>query len=202
MVNTLNFPALSIPALAVVFISSVWLLLGRDWRYLIVALSLQYVGAFLLVALSWSIEMAVVKVLTGWMAGAVLGVGMAIVPSSERGEEGIEPSGRLFRLMAVGLVAMVVLSSALKMIEWLPGVGLEVVLGSLILIGNGLLMLGLTNRPFKITLGLLTLLSGFEILYAALEVSALVAGLLAGVNLGIALVGAFLMVIPSMEAAE
>jgi hypothetical protein len=145
--------------------------------------------------------MAVVKIL--WVDGwSRFGCRYGDPSKFRRVEEGFETSGRLFRLLAVGLVAMVVLSSALKMTEWLPEVGLEVILGSLILIGNGLLQIGLTNRPFKVTLGLLTLLTGFEILYASLEVSALVAGLLAGVNLGIALVGAFLMVVPSMEAVE
>jgi hypothetical protein len=48
-------------------------------------------------------------------------------------------------------------------------------------------------------LGLLTVLSGFEILYSAVEVSALVTGLLAGVNLGLALVGAYLLLAPTLE---
>ena len=136
------------------------------------------------------------------MSGAVLGVGLSIVPKTWQGEEEFWPSGRLFRLLAVGLVTLVVISSALKIIQYLPGVGLEVVLGSLILTGNGLLNLGLTNHPFRVAVGLLTLLSGFEILYAALETSALVAGLLAGVNLVLALVGAFLILVPSMEAFD
>jgi hypothetical protein len=202
MFETIAFPAVSFPALTLIFITSILLLLGRDWRWIVAALALQYVGVFMLVALSWPLEMAVVKVITGWMAGAVLGVGVAIVPLTRQEEERFWPSGRLFRLLAVGLVALVIFSSSPKIAERLPNVGLEVVLGSLILIGNGLLNLGLTSHPFRVTVGLLTLLSGFEILYAALEVSALVAGLLAGVNLGLALVGAFLMVVPSMEVAD
>jgi len=202
MFETIAFPAVSFPALTLIFITSILLLLGRDWRWIVAALALQYVGVFMLVALSWPLEMAVVKVITGWMAGAVLGVGVAIVPLTSQEEGRFWPSGRLFRLLAVGLVALVIFSSSPKIAERLPNVGLEVVLGSLILIGNGLLNLGLTTHPFRVAVGLLTLLSGFEILYAALEVSALVAGLLAGVNLGLALVGAFLMVVPSMEAAD
>jgi len=202
MFETIAFPAVSFPALTLIFITSILLLLGRDWRWIVAALALQYVGVFMLVALSWPLEMAVVKVITGWMAGAVLGVGVAIVPLTRQEEGRFWPSGRLFRLLAVGLVALVIFSSSPKIAERLPNVGLEVVLGSLILIGNGLLNLGLTTHPFRVAVGLLTLLSGFEILYAALEVSALVAGLLAGVNLGLALVGAFLMVVPSMEAAD
>ena len=46
-------------------------------------------------------------------------------------------------------------------------------------------------------IGLLTFLSGFEILYAALENSVLVAGLLAAINLGLALVGAYLASAPA-----
>ena len=68
--------------------------------------------------------------------------------------------------------------------------------------GMGLLHLGLTNHPFRVTLGLLTVLSGFEILYAAVETSTLVAGLLAGINLGLALVCAYLLVAPLLEEPE
>lgn len=42
---------------------------------------------------------------------------------------------------------------------------------------------------FYIILGLLTFLSGFELLYAALELSLLLEALFAGINLGLALVG-------------
>jgi hypothetical protein len=54
----------------------------------------------------------------------------------------------------------------------------------------------------RVTIGLLTALSGFEIIYAAIETSTLVTGLLAGVNLGLALAGAYLIIAPTMEAAE
>ena len=65
--------------------------------------------------------------------------------------------------------------------------------------GIGVLHLGLTNHPFRIAVGLLTMISGFEVLYAAVESSALVAGLLAVINLGIALAGVYLLVVPSMQ---
>jgi hypothetical protein len=47
-----------------------------------------------------------------------------------------------------------------------------------------------------VTLGLLTVLGGFEIFYAAVEDSTLVTGLLAGVDLGLALLGAYLISLP------
>ena len=59
--------------------------------------------------------------------------------------------------------------------------------------------MGLTALPLRIVLGLLTVFSGFEILYAVVETSTLVSGLLAGVSLGLALVGAYLMTVPTLE---
>jgi len=70
------------------------------------------------------------------------------------------------------------------------------------LIGIGLLQLSLSSHLLRVIIGLLTILSGFEIIYAAVETSALVTGLLAGVNLGLALVGAYLLIAPTMEAAS
>lgn len=63
----------------------------------------------------------------------------------------------------------------------------------------GLLQLSLTSNPLRVIIGILTSLSGFEILYAAIETSTLVTGLLAVVTLGLALVGAYLLITPTME---
>jgi len=52
------------------------------------------------------------------------------------------------------------------------------------------------------SLGLLTVLGGFEVLYAVVETSILVTGLLAMANLGIALVGAYLLSVPELEVSE
>ncbi|OQX64595.1 MAG: hypothetical protein B5M51_03245 [Anaerolinea sp. 4484_236] len=75
----------------------------------------------------------------------------------------------------------------------LPGIGLAEVAGSLLLLGMGLLHLGMTIQPLRVIIGLLTILAGFEMLYAAVETSTLVAALLAVINLGLALVGSYLL---------
>ncbi|MBM4427137.1 MAG: hypothetical protein FJ031_07855 [Chloroflexi bacterium] len=81
---------------------------------------------------------------------------------------------------------------------------MPVIAGSLLLIGAGVVHLGVTSDLFRVTLGLLTLLAGFEILYAALESAILVTGLLAVVNLGLGVLGAYLMVAGStpLESEE
>ena len=70
------------------------------------------------------------------------------------------------------------------------------------LIGMGLLQLGFAPTALQTILGLLTTAAGFEIFYAVVEKSTLVAGLLSMTNLGLALAGAYLLVAPHMEQDE
>jgi hypothetical protein len=80
--------------------------------------------------------------------------------------------------------------------------GLAVTAGSLLLVGMGLLHLGLTANTLRITLGLMTILSGFEALYTAVEGSVLVAALLAVIILGLALVGSYLLLASNAKEGE
>jgi hypothetical protein len=195
----LDLAGFSLPALAVLTLTGLALLISRDWRWMIFALALQYAGIFFLVILVWPFEIAVVKLIAGWMAGAILGIAISNVPVVWEQEEHTIPASRVFRLLAAALVGLAVSSLASPIQEWLPGIAMELVWASLIMIGLGLLQLGLTSQPFRTVVGLLTALAGFEILYAAVETSTLVAGLLAGVNIGLSLVGAYLLLSPSME---
>ncbi len=197
----LNLVGISQPAVYLIILASLLILMIRSWRWIILVLFLQYLGVFLLMTISWSVEMAAAKVISGWMAGAILGVAMSNVRSSSQEESQSWLAGYLFRLMAAGLVILAVFSIAPQVSAWFHGLSLYISWGGLILIGMGLLHLGLTDRPFRVIVGLLTILSGFEIIYAALESSLLVTALLAAVDLGLALVGAYLVFTPSLEEA-
>jgi hypothetical protein len=179
-------------------VTSLSLLIERDWRWNLAALALQYVGVTVLVANQWPAGMALIKLVVGWMAGAALGLtqfGQPVDPAQERSW----PSSRIFRILSGGLVILVVSTFASQGLDWLPGVPPPQVWGGLVLIGVGMLQLGMTAQPFKVVIGLQTILSGFEILYAAVESSVLVAGLLAAINLGLALVGTYLLTNGSPE---
>ncbi len=198
----LDLTRLEIPAVLLLTATSLTLLASHRWRWCLAALALQYAGVFALTALSWPVALAVVKVIAGWMAGLVLAIAVINSPEAGLAEERAQPGGAIFRLLAAGLVVLVVASVAPRTASWMAGVEMGQVWGGLMLIGIGLLHLGLTAQPLRVVLGLLTVLSGFEILYAAVEDSTLVAGLLAGINLGLALVGAYLLVSPGLEGAE
>jgi hypothetical protein len=195
----LDLARFALPAVILLTATSLTMLASHRWRWCLFALALQYAGVFTLVALNWPFALAAVKVVAGWMAGLVLVIAVLSSSDTWQSEERTQPGGALFRLLAAGLIAMVVASIAPRVARWMPGVEMEQVWGGLILIGIGLLHLGLTAQPLRVVLGLLTVLSGFEILYAAVESATLVAGLLAGVNLGLALVGAYLLVSPGLE---
>ena len=75
----------------------------------------------------------------------------------------------------------------------MAGVEAPVIAGALLLSGMGLLQLGTRNETTHVIFGLLTVLAGFEVFYAAVEGSILVAGLLAVVTLGLGLAGAYLL---------
>lgn len=181
---------LSLLAEVVLVITTLFLLLNQNWRWNIIALSVQYLAVFTLVALVWPVGLAAVKLVAGWMAGAVLGASQPPAELSEDPQSG--GPGFLFRFMVAILVWVLVFTLAPVLIKWLA-LPPALVTGAILLIGMGLINLGMTTRPLRVLLGLLTTLSGFELLYAAVENSVLVAGLLAVVTLGLALVGAYLL---------
>jgi hypothetical protein len=176
------------------------LLLSRDWRWILGILAAQYLGVFWLTFAHWPIAMAAVKLVTGWMACAALGITQINI-TGEHVQETAWPQSRLFRVVAAALIAVASLSLAVRAAAWL-GTELTTTWGSMLLIGIGLLYLGITAQPLRIVTGLLTLLAGFEILYAAVENSVLVAALLAVINLGLALAGAYLISSTSKEETE
>ncbi|HUI90106.1 MAG TPA: hypothetical protein VLX61_15415 [Anaerolineales bacterium] len=183
-------------------ITSAGLLLYRDWRWGLALLVGQYAGVFWLVLQHWPLGMAAAKLVGGWMAAASLGITLLNLPQQADPVEKYWTQGRAFRLFMVGMAALLAAAAAPSIEAMLPGTGIPVAMGGILLTAMGLLQLGMTTQVLRVILGLLTALSGFEILYAAMEGSSLVAGLLVVVNLGLGLVGAYLLIVASAEKTE
>jgi hypothetical protein len=186
-------------AFLIALVASTGLLFHRDWRWSIGWLAAQYLGVFWLVQTHWPVSMAAAKLVTGWMVCAILVIAQINTPPAE--DTGSSwPQGRLFRLFTAGIVGTATFALSLPASTWL-GLSLPVTWGSLILIGMGLLQLGISAQSFRVVLGLLAVLAGFEILYASVESSTLVAALLSAVNLGLALAGAYFLNMHQEEEA-
>ena len=189
-------------AVIIVLITAAGLLLVRDWRWSIILLAAQYFGMFLLTLQHWPLGMATVKVVAGWMSAAILGMTRSGLPTDEFDEQGIWPRGRLFRLFMAGMVLMIVSAVTPGVDTIMADAGYAFTAGSLLLIGMGLLHLGITSHILRVVIGLMTVLAGFETLYSAVEGSVLVAGLLAVINLGLSLVGAYLLIAENSQEEE
>jgi hypothetical protein len=182
--------------------TAIVVLVSRDWRVAIAGMGLQYLLAFLLIIPSWPLELAAVKLVTGWISISILGVTRLNLEEEVRAQKSSVPTGRAFQILTSLLILLVVAGAAPRLAGWTSAIGINQAWGGLLLIGMGLIQLGLRPGFFRSSLGLLTLFSGFEILYAAVEASTLVAGLLAVVNLGIALAGSYLLQAPVLEPQE
>ncbi len=186
-------------AVVLIFITTTSALTSRDWRVSLGVLAIQYLAVAWLVTRHLPIAMGSVKLIVGWIAIAILGMTRLNLTSNELQEsDSFFPRGGFFRVTLMGIVTLAAAGAAPSIEAAIPGLGLPVITGGLLLIGAGVAHLGVTNDLLRVTLGLLTVLAGFECLYAAVESAILVNGLLAVVNLGLGILGSYLLIAGSV----
>jgi hypothetical protein len=187
------------PAFLIVTIgASIGQMLSRDWRWNIGFLGAQYLGVFWFVQTIWPFNLAIIKLISGMIVCLALATSQKSTASFAKPETAW-PQGYLFRLLAAALIVLATLAVTPPTSTWL---GLNNPIGtwvSLLLISIGLLQLGITTQPLRVIIALLTLISGFEIIYAFVETSALVAAMLVLINLGLSLVGTYLLSTENVE---
>jgi len=176
----------------------------NDRRWMLLMLAGEYVALTWLSATIMPIQTAAVKLVAGMMVCAVLALSIVRVghESDIAQREGL-PSGIAFKVIAVLLVSFSAWGLAERGSEYIPGtVSRAATLGSMFLIGMGLLHIGISEDPFRIGIGLLTVLAGFEIIYAAVEPSLAILALMAAVNIGLSIIVSYLMVGTSTHRTE
>ena len=180
-------------AFIILVVTAMIILIFRDWRINAGALALQYVAVFILVSLSWPMGVAVIKLIVGWMATAAIALTCMRQLSSDIPQE---PTASLFfRGLAGLLVILVIFVFAPRLQETMfPRVNMYIIQGGIMLIGMALMQLGTNAEPTLTIFSLLSFLAGFEVIHAALELSTLLTGLLAIVNLSLALIGVYFIV--------
>lgn len=168
----------------------------RVWIVNAIALAIQYLAVFVLLCTVRPVSLAVVKLFVGWMVTLTLFLSL-ITDGELRKASGLLKfsAGEIFRLLA-GLFAAFFLAAFLPSLqsEVFPQTALPLLLAAFSLLVLGLFQASMISEPFYVIIGLLTFLLGVELLYASLELSILLEALFAGVNLGLALVGAFFVI--------
>lgn len=182
------------------FICGLSILLVQNRRWMTGMLAIQYIGVFSLVSISWPMEIAVVKLVAGWMSAAVLFLTYEnILDADQEFPLAASLPELFFKTFLAVLIGFAVYSMVPEALRWFLGATPQQILGGLWLLGLGILQLALSREPIRIITGLLTVISGFEILYATLEASVLMTGLLAIMNIGLAFVGAYIIMASSLE---
>lgn len=181
-------------AVGVMAATSAAILIDRDWRLSLGALAVQYLAAFWLVTRHLPFVMGSTKLISGWMVVAALGMTYLGLSNMEEEKQSPHlPRGQWFRLILLLIVVLATVGATPRIEMAIPGLGLPVIAGGLLLMGAGAAHLSATSGRLNVILGLLTILTGFEIIHAAVESSILVTGLLAVTNLGLGLTGAYLL---------
>ncbi|MEW6567413.1 MAG: hypothetical protein AB1449_04435 [Chloroflexota bacterium] len=175
-----------------------------DRRLLLAVLAAQCALSSWLVAQAVPLTVAAGKLAAGWMACGVLALTVHASLGVERPADGSQlPTGGAFRVAAVLLILAVGVGLGRGAWPLVPGLSTTSRLGTAFLTTLGLLHIGITEDPLRVGLGLLTLLSGFEVLYSVLEPSLAVTALLAAVHLGTAIVVSYLLlVVPASARRE
>ncbi|MCB2213926.1 hypothetical protein KQH50_00885 [bacterium] len=183
----------SILSFLIIAITAMVILVFRDWRAVAAALVLQYLAAFALITRSWPIGMSVVKLIVGWMSTAA--IFLTYFRREKTPAYTDTTASFVFRGLAGLLVILVVfiITPGLQS-NVFPQLNLIVLQSGLMLMGLALMQLGTNSDAYLTIVSLLSLISGFEVIYAGLELSTLLTGLLAIVNLGITLVGVYFIV--------
>lgn len=179
-------------AVGLIAIAATGVLLARDWRWSLGLMAAQYLAAAILTTAHWPVGMAAALLVAGWMSVAALGMTLTALPPRIPSTETSWPQARAFRLFMAGMVYVLAAGLTPRIGAFLAGISSPVIAGSILLMGVGFLLLGTNAQVLPITLGLFTVLMGFEVFYSAVEGSILVAGMLAAVNLGLGLAGAYL----------
>jgi hypothetical protein len=118
-----------------------------------------------------------------------------------RSEEIGTPSSRIFILLLAFLSWLIVAATINRLNAWLPIEYTNLFIGMVFMV-CGIIKLSTDQRIFNVIMGLLTLLSGFDVIYSSLEGSALVTALYALIVVSICVLGSYLEGIFSAEEEE
>lgn len=183
-------------ALVVLLLAAAINLVRRQWALNILALGIQYICVFLILLEVRTPLLAAIKLIVGLMVSTML---YLILASSGLIESLLVrrrvSSGEIFRATIALLLVLVSSLAAPELRDSVFPQSSQLLLSaSLGLILFGLFQMGTITEPLYLVIGLLTFLSGFELLYASLEFSRVLEALFTAVNLSLALVGCYFIV--------
>ena len=177
------------------------LLIVERPSFQIAILAAQYASVAWLTSLALPPQVAAVKLVAGMITCGVLA--LTVAGSRSPSESG---SGKAFRAIASILIMGAAIGIGRANWMRIPDIHPEAIMSATILLSMGLLQLGLFRTPLRVCIGLITMLSGFEIAYAVIEPALAILALLASLHIGLAMVVSYLTLVAhpstSLEGGE
>ena len=221
--DTFSFMA-GIPAMAGLILTAVTIFLASDWRLSLTALLVQYLLVGFALSRFIQGELALVKLLVGVLAVAILYLSARRVQEakapqtvgSERAQfSGMRvgwnagPLGLPLRLLTVVMVALAVLLFFDDFRPLLPLLGEEqalvpadIAFVAFWMGGMGLVGLVLSGEPLRVAPALLTILAAFDLIYSGLEPEPGVVGLWGALTLLGALAFSYLAIVQGLGGGQ
>jgi hypothetical protein len=164
------------------------IIVSEDHRIRLGMLALQYICVTSLVGLNLPVNIAIIKLISGWLACILLGITITQMGQNKKNmRTGVLQKGWIFKMIAVLLVSTSAIGIGTFHFFDILGIQRVSIASTVLLVGLGILQLGLTEQPIGVGMGLLTIMSGFEILYSSLEPSLVIMALLASIHIGISM---------------
>lgn len=190
------------PAAIGILITALVIVVVHDWRWSLLALTVQYILTGWLLTGVLEPQVAMLKILVGLIIGLVLYITARQTDTRRAARnETVVTAGRVivpislaFRLLIGLLAGIVILNLTDNGTLALPELAPHINLAAVGLMAMGLLAVGLTDEPLKAGMGLLTTLAGFELFYHSLEQAITVIGFLIGIDFLVAIITAYLTI--------
>lgn len=205
------------PALVGPLLTAAVIFLTSNWRLSLSALLIQYILVGMALTRSVRLEIALVKILVGTLVVAMLFLSAQRIPErpadASQQEEASGPHflgfpmgwlggplGLPLRFLSVLLVVLAVVR--LFQSYRLTLVPMDVALVACWLGGMGLLGLVLSEDPLRVAAAVLTILTGFDLVFSRLEASLAVVGFLGAFTLVTALAFSYLIAVHSDDLGQ
>ncbi len=191
-------------ALYLALLSSLLILIRRQWTLNLITLTVQFLCLFPVLRSFLPLQVAIIQPLTGLMVTLILYLSLINVGGIKRIDLMLRlTSGEVFRALA-GILLLSLLLAFIPQLQptvfpAVPGSYLFLCLGLIVL---GILQIGTTREPFYLAIGILTFLCGFQLLYNRLDFSLMLEALLVAVNLMLAMMGSFFVIKHAEEEAS
>jgi hypothetical protein len=204
------------PAVIGLSLAALIIFLIADWRLSLAALLLQYVLVGLALTRAIQPEVAIVKIVVGVTVIPILYLGARHLPgkggTGEADAQGARflgldvgwdagPLGLPLRILAVllAVLALVRLYGPVRLPLVSAGVPIDVTLAAIWMATMGIMGLVLSGGPLRVAAALLTILSGFDLVYATLERSLAIVGFYGALTLLTAFAFSYLIIAQAMD---